>query len=527
MAVKMEIVLNRWLHSLKISVSSSYLSDKLRSHSDYPSLSSITAALDELGIDNAALVVDKEKLDKLPVPFLAHSSVNGGRFIVVKNIKKQILKNTKFEKNWNGIAVLAEKPENWYHADNASNLVKETKVKYQIILAGVVIILFAGISLFNHFSWQIVSLFLFSLVGLASAILIVQHELGISNELTEQLCSAGKNTDCEAVMHSKGSRVGKWFNWADAGIIYFSSFLLLLVSLSSGLLILAILSAAAIPFTFFSLYYQWQVVKKWCPLCLITVAILWMQFVLLLPLLTAFNLTAVGVSAIAFIAFIFTAVSAIWLLIIKTTLNHNIELTDKNYSLLRFKNNPNIFSALLKQQRKADITPFENDLQLGNLSAPLQIMVACDPYCRPCAKVHEALDKLTTKNDIGLTVRFAIKTGNREDKKLQAVEYVLRLLHGKSNAYKRRALHEWYAEMNMEKFNEKYLLKEDVNVDDLLIQHENWSEKTKIAFTPTIFINGNELPKQYDVADLRQLFQEWKNKEKAEDKQPKNEYLLV
>jgi uncharacterized membrane protein/thiol-disulfide isomerase/thioredoxin len=337
------------------------------------------------------------------------------------------------------------------------------------------------------------------------AVLIVQQELGISNELTEQLCNTGKNTDCDAVMHSKGSRVAKWFNWADAGIIYFSSFLLILVSSSPGLLILAVISAAAIPFTFFSLYYQWGVVKKWCPLCLITVAVLWVQFILLLPLLIKFDMAAVEKSEAAFTVFIITVVAAVWLLIIKPIFDKNKELTGKNYSLLRFKNNPDIFITLLQQQRRVDITPFENDLQLGNSAAPVQIMVACNPYCGPCAKAHEALDKLIEKNDIGLTVRFAVKAESKEDKRTQAVEYLLQVLNDMTNIYKRKVLNNWYAGMNMKKFKDIYPLKERTAIDDLLNNYAQWSEIAKITFTPTIFINGYELPKQYGIGDLEGL----------------------
>jgi hypothetical protein len=99
-------------------------------------------------------------------------------------------------------------------------------------------------------------------------------------------------------------------------------------------------------------------------------------------------------------------------------------------------------------------------------------------------------------------VRFTVKTEKKEDKKTQAVEYILQLLADGTNNYKRKALHDWYAEMNMDKFREKHLLKEGLNVDDLLKQHEQWSEEAKIAFTPTVFINGYELPKQYKTDEL-------------------------
>jgi protein-disulfide isomerase/uncharacterized membrane protein len=521
--------IRKWLKELSINVSLNYLKHQLECHPDYPSMVSITDTLDELGIANAALTLDKRKLDEVPIPFLAFSSINGEGFIIVKNIKEQLQQNLGFEKNWNGVALLAEKPEHWHHAENESHLLKERKSRYHIALTIAMIILFAIIYLFNYFSSQLISLFLSSLIGFAIATLIVQHDLGISNDLTEQLCRTGKNIDCDAVMHAKGSGFSKWFNFADTGIIYFSSFFMLLVSLSPGLLILAVLSAAATPFIFYSLYYQWRVVRKWCPLCLIIVAILSMQFIIVLPVLMEFDFTTIGIREIVLTVFIIAVSASVWFLMLKPTLNRNKDLIDKNVSLQRFKNSLDIFTAALKQQRRADTTPLENDLQLGNAAAPIQIMVACNPYCSPCAKAHKALEELITKHDIGLTVRFAIRSAEKENKGTQAVEYMLQLLTNETIIYKRKALHEWYVDMNIEKFREKYPLHEQTEVVSLLKQHELWSKEMQIVFTPTIFINGYELPKQYNVENLKQLLRGWKNKEETiENKQLEHyEYAVV
>lgn len=209
------------------------------------------------------------------------------------------------------------------------------------------------------------------------------------------------------------------------------------------------------------------------------------------------------VNGLLFSVFVFTSTAAVWLLVIKPALQKNKQLVDKNYSLLRFKKNPDIFNALLSKQKKVDTTPFENDYQLGNPDACLQIMVVCNPYCSPCAKAHEILHELVKKNDIGLTVRFSIKADNKEDKGTQAVEYILQLLSDNPNVNKRQILHDWYKVMDLEKFRHQYLLGNKGDVDVLLRLQDQWVEGAKIQFTPTIFINGYELPKQYRVNDLK------------------------
>lgn len=497
-------VVFRWMRLSGIRLSRRYLDEQLQSHPDYPSLLSITDTLDELGITNMSLVVDKKKLDELPVPFLAHNPINGGSFIVINDVLGQIKQNKSFEENWDGIVVLTEKPEGWRHKGNENALRKEQAVNKYIISGIAVAVILAILSLSGVLNYQTGGLLLTAVAGMAIAVLIVQQELGISNKITEQLCSAGKETDCNAVIRSKKAKLAEWFSWSDAGIIYFASYLLLLV-VSSAESALAIISAAAIPFVFFSAYYQWRVVKKWCTLCLLIAAILILQFVLWLPALLRFDSDIFSLNNFSVTGSIFSIMAVAWLLAVKPALHRSKELEEKNYVLQRFKNNANVFNALLTQQRRVDTAPFEFDLQLGNPLAALQIMVACNPYCRPCAKAHELLHELVKRNDIGLTVRFSVKADNKEDKRTLAVEYLLQLLKKESSNYKRKVLHDWYLMMDMVKFSRQYLINDNENVDVLLSQNEEWSEQAKIQFTPTIFLNGYELPKLYRVEDIKNI----------------------
>ena len=513
MALNLEQQVGRWLRSMGINISSSLLREKLQTHPDYPSLLSVTDTLDDLGIDNAALQIEKEWLNEAPLPFLAHNAAKG-EFVIINDIAKQISENPYFEKNWNGTALLAEKTYNWQHTENLERLGKERKRKQTILLALSSVVALAGLCLINNFSWQQTGLLITTLAGCAIAVLIMQHELGISNELTEQLCSAGKHTDCDAVMHSKGSHLSKWLNWADAGIIYFASYSFLLVTLlytgnAAVIFLLAILSCAAVPFTLFSLYYQWRIVKKWCTLCLLTVSVLWLQFFFLLPVTLSLSKgdtwRLIAPSDLLFTAFTFCTISTAWLLLLNPAFKKNKDLRSKNFFLLRFKNNPDVFVTFLKQQRKADTTPFENDLQLGNPDAAVQIVIACNPYCSPCATAHKTLHELAEATDIGLTIRLSVKPEDNEDKRTIAGKYIMQVVNKMGTDFKRNVLHDWYALMDLEKFMKKYPLQKETDIRQQLQAHEQWNKEAKIEFTPTLFINGYQLPRQYRTEDLKNL----------------------
>jgi protein-disulfide isomerase len=489
-----------WLRYTGFNLSSAFFSNQLESHPDYPSIASITDTMDALGIPNAALVVDKEKIQELPLPFLAHMEHPEGGCVLITDPAKQLTTD-----NWSGIVIVAEKPEHWQHKENSEALVQEQKSKKLLLLMVSAGILFAFLSLINNFSFISVFLLTFSLAGLFVAVLIVQQEMGINNHLANQLCGVNK-TDCNAVIHSKGSRAGKFLNWADAGIIYFSSYLMLLVTSinnsGSGINVLPVLSALVLPFTIFSVYYQWRVIKKWCVFCLLVITVLYVQFFLLLPVMNANIFKNIGFKELVFAAFIFSLFTAIWLLVVKPVLKNSREIDKVNLALMRFKKRPDVFQSLLQRQKKVDYTPFEDDLQLGNPEAPIQILVACNPYCGPCATAHKILHDLVEKNDIGITIRFSLKITNLEDKRTEAISYLLQLVKDQTTYYKRKALYDWYKYMDLEKFKNIYPLKTSIDIYKKLKEQQDWSEKTQIKFTPTIFINGFEMPVQYRAKEL-------------------------
>ncbi len=525
-----DTLVNNWLQEMKIPVSKTYIRHQLLSHPDYPSLLSITDTLDELGIENTAVQIEKNKLHEMPVPFLAHLNGGGGEFAIIKNRDNLEKQFPNFFQRWGGVSIAAEKPGNLKHKENTVWLTKDKKQIEAVTLTFILLSAFIISANLISINWLQAGLFIVAVAGIFVSWMIVTKELGIENKIADSVC--GKDADCDTVINSKTIKLPLNIGWSDAGIIYFSFLLIALLISSytaagSGLyILLALFILPAIPVTLLSVYYQWRVVKKWCRLCLITAALLWIQFFVLLPQtlsLTQTGLANISFSDILLSGFLLFITAAAWLWL-KPLLKGNKKLETENFAGKRFKYNADVFMALLEKQRKVDTTAFENDLQLGNPTAPLQIMVACNPYCGPCAKAHEVLHELVERNDIGLTVRFTIKTENKEDEKLQAVTYIHQLTNGKEPGYKRMVLHHWNKLMNIEKFKEKYQEKKiNDNYSDIgisgtengspsfggvgqaLLQQEKWSGESKITFTPNIFINGYELPKQYNVNDLTGL----------------------
>jgi protein-disulfide isomerase len=518
MSQNLSFQVSSWLNQLKITVSGNYLKTQLQSHPDYPSLASITDVLDELGIENTAIEIEKGQLPVLPIPFLAHLRSNGGEFVIIKDRNDPEKQFQKFFERWSGAVVLGEKSEGWNHEGNNKWLQRERKKRLRIAASVGLLSGFIIASAIFVWQWKQAVLLLIATAGVFTSWLIVSRDLGIENKIADQVC--GKEADCDVIIKSKSSKLPLGISWSDVGIIWFS-FLLLSLLINSFtkttfnlFILLSLLATCSLPFTIFSINYQWRAAKKWCRLCLIAIGLLFAQFIILFPLWQQISAWRLEPNNLIVSCLLLFFVASVWL-VVKSLLKINKKLEVENFVSLRFKNNPDIFTALLQKQRKVDVTLFENDLQLGNSDADVQIMVACSPYCGHCANAHKILHELVEKNDIGLTVRFAVKTDNKEDKKLKASQQILKLLQGTSIAQKRRILHDWYQEMNLDSFLQLYSLNEKAkdNIIETIKLHEHWSEEAKIQFTPSIFINGYELPKQYKADDLRQLIRNIEIKE--------------
>jgi protein-disulfide isomerase/uncharacterized membrane protein len=505
-------ILYNWLREMKIPASKTYIRQQLLSHPDYPSLLSITDTLDYLGIENAAVQIEKDRLKEVPTPFLAHLNGRGGEFVLVKNRDNIEKEFPDFFIHWDGVVVMAEKKESWVHELNNAWLQKENKQRAAISGTLIILVVFIIVASLSVLNWIQALMFLISITGVFVSWMIVSKELGIENKIADQVC--GKDANCNSVIHSKQAKLPFGIGWSDAGIIYFSFLLMaLLISSFTGnndelYILLSVLATCAIPITLLSVYYQWRVIKKWCRLCLITVGLLWAQFFVLLPeLLSAvrggvINITFNNILLSSFLLF-FTAAACLWL---KPLLKENNKLEAENFKSKRFKNNPEVFKALLEKQRRIDVNPDGLGILLGNPLAKNIIIKVCNPYCGPCAKAHPVIDKLLEENkDLKVQIMFNA-SDDEKDIRAKPIKHLMALYEKSSGQLIEQALDDWYTadEKDYDVFAAKYVLNGELEKQsDKLKAMKNWCDEVKIEFTPTFFINGYQLPKQYKIEDVK------------------------
>lgn len=490
----------KWLNNQSIHISKNYLRLRLETHPEYPSLTAVQDTLAELEIVSNAYETSKEELIKNGKPFLAHFNLGDGHILSFNNLTEAESKVKDFDKQWSGVVMLADKKDNYGNTEHNS-LLKKEKINQFFGLAAmsILFISFLELAAWNN-SLPGILLLLSNIAGLYFSWLIVQKEFGISNSISDKICSMAKHSRCESVLFSKAAKLLSWLTWGDVGIIYFSASLLFIAATlftASSLQLYYYISLTGLLFPLYSLYYQWKVVKQWCMLCNAVLAALFLDALISFSFInTSLVLNKELLVEISACILGTALVLSCWLLL-KFVFQKSIRSLDNEIKALRLKRNPEIFNALLQKEIANPVNLPEKDeaIQFGNPFAPYQIVIACNPYCGPCAKAHQGIEELYEKNpdSFSVSIRFALDENNDEDKRVQTVKAIIKAARKQPF----EAVKDWYNLFDLEKFNALYKVN-GLDVNGYTERHIQWSKEVGINATPTFFINGKKLPGLYN-----------------------------
>jgi uncharacterized membrane protein len=499
-----------YLLGCNIKVSKDYFEQRIKSHPNYPALLSLIDTLNELDLENKAVQAEEKNILQFSFPFLAQTpkAVNG--FEIVPSIEYYERNKEKFLNRWEGIAVMVKSGQTINNQEHEKFLKKKKENDGKLILASLVgFFFYSVITVLNFYPAFAVFSFL-SICGIAISSLIILHKFGKSNSFVQRFCDSGKSHDCDLVLNSRVSEIIKGVHFGDIGFIYFLG--ITFYYLFSGIggfgrhafALLTLPSCLAFVFSFFSVYYQWKIVKAWCKMCVMTIAIIWLQAILSFFYVAEtkqiiFNPQILLQFSLAFLL-------AFGWLLIKPLIKIKLDDKESAIKLLKWKRNPDIFQALLQQQPYVDTFVSRNPVQFGKVDSPLQLTIVSNPFCRPCAIAHKELEELYKRFSglVSLNVIFLVKSAtDKEDRKTIAVEHILEAILSTNN--KLQVLHEWFETMNIEKWEEKYPCIQNSNVLIHLQNYEYWLQNNIVPHTPLIYMNGNLFPKQYVLKDIESL----------------------
>ena len=204
-----------------------------------------------------------------------------------------------------------------------------------------------------------------------------------------------------------------------------------------------------------------------------------------------------GKSFIDFIICYMIPVFILWSIIPLCKKEQQFKSLDKY--LYKIKFNEIIFKTLLASQETLILNDLAKCITSGDPSATLIVTVVLNPYCVFCAEMHDRVIKLLNKYSKELRLEYVfIGEENMEKviKKLIAI-YLLEKLNF-PNVYT-----EWFQRRD-EKIFEKYKIDEicDNAAQMIYIAQHKWKEDRKVIVTPTVYVNGHELPIEYEIEDI-------------------------
>jgi uncharacterized membrane protein len=514
-----------YLNQIKVKVNNSTVNETLQNHPDWPGLLCITDSLNKWNIPNGAGKITVDKIDELPLPFAAYTLDSESPLVIVTQVNDETIQlyqkdynkpitqlKEDFIKKWNGVYLIAEPNEHSGEVNYTANkkqvffksLVPALAIGAVIVFSFLLLNKIAGTAAF--LATGVYLQYLILLVGVMVTALLLWYEIDKSNPLLQKVCTGMVKGNCNAILTGKQAKVFSWLSWSEVGFFYFAGSLLALLFVPNAIILLAWLTIFALPYTIFSVYYQWRVAKQWCILCLAVQALLVVGAVNVIASNFLFSLPQLSFLLIPNCLLLFLLPALIWFAVKPYILNlQQAKNTKREY--LRIKFNTEIFNTLLKKQ-KALIIPADGlGINLGNPAATNTIIKVCNPYCSPCAKAHPKIDALLEQiPNLKAQIIFNTTT-NEQDRGAKPVKHLLAIASEGSNEKGiKKSLNDWYfAETkDYETFAAKYpmngeLLKQEGKIEAM----EKWCKAAEIAFTPTIFINGYQLPDAYSIEDLQ------------------------
>jgi protein-disulfide isomerase/uncharacterized membrane protein len=523
-----------FLKQLKVKVNSRTVNETLQNHPDWPGLLCITDSLKKWDIPNAAGKIEVDKIDELPIPFAAYTNNRENALAIITNVsdtRVQVYQKNynnpiteskeDFFKKWNGVYLIAEPNK---HSGEANYKANKRKAFLQSLIpvAAIAALITFSLLLLNKVSGtypsSLMGIYLqyfILLLGVIITSLLLWYEIDKTNPLLQKVCTGIAKGDCNAILTGKQAKIFSWLSWSEVGFFYFAGSLLVILSASegsagsgtsAGLFLLAWLNILALPYTVFSVYYQWRIAKQWCVLCLAVQALLLLGGINVIANSFLFPLSQLPFLLIANCLLLFALPVLFWFAVKPYILRlQEAKNTKREYLRIKFSNE--IFDTLLKKQKQITVPSDGLGIDMGNPTATNTIIKVCNPYCGPCAKAHPKIDALMEQIPNLKTQIIFNTTNNEQDRGSKPVKHLLAIASGDHDEKMiKQSLDDWYLAdiKDYEKFAAKYPMNgELLKQGDKIAAMEKWCKATDIVFTPTIFINGYQLPDAYSIEDLQ------------------------
>lgn len=505
---------------------------ELEKHPNYFSLIAISDVLKTLKIENIAWRQSFDKLANISGPFLIHTNLNGGEFLVVTKIEKEyvVVSNEKlnkhklsiedFKKIFGGVVLTVESIPKSSIFRKIFFTINEVKTYVIAVFLMVMVIstLFFNTNYFNNLNWQLGWLSLVKITGLITSIFLLIQLVDNNNPFVKAICQPNSKTDCNTILSSNAAKIFEWLSWSEVGFFYFAGTLLLLLFGNNSIVswrVIIIFNFISLPYTFYSIYYQAYIAKKWCILCCTVQGLLWLEVIPNISQLSVvfqkdslYNFGEIGFTKTFFTLFVCLLTPIVFWIILKPLFLINQQLLPLKNQLRRFKYNRDFFNRMLIIQPKYSLPDEDWCILLGNKEASNIITMVTNVHCAPCAKMHKILDEFINHYD-DLQARIVFTSPNKNDSKISVCHKLMALNELKDKCIVKKALNDWYegTKKNYKNWEKIYPIEYHESEFLKIDKQRDWCKMVGVTGTPTFLLNGYRLPELYHLPDLKYMLE--------------------
>ncbi len=459
----MSLILKDFLSAAGVAHTSLYADNIFYSNPNRTNLLGLKQMLSLYGIEAVGVRVADSNVQELSFPCILHvendfvvaTQCNDTYIIYKQDGQERKVEISAFRPLWDGYALIMkdkglgtrdEKKEEPHYQEHRKQMWME-----RIPLWGIGIILCGMLVLGAAFSTlSSVALTLTAIIGFVFCVFLAEKEVKGTSRWGDKLCKALGEGNC-----SKKSTDGKLLgtlSLSEMGLGYFMAQIISLSLLPDAFVTLSAISVLALLFCPWSIMTQWKM-KNWCALCLLVVGILVIQGSLSLYHL---SFLAPYPSPSAPHSLLLTPCLLLLLSIILAHLlvrgeHRKMESRKWKWAFQAFRNDRIVFEAKLKKQAPRKIEEHDVTKQEGNPQASHCLTVVTAADCPHCQAMEPRIKQLAQQLGEKLCIQYIFLSDKTDEAKF------------------------------------------------------NFIQRTGIQGTPTLLVDGYDLPLGYEVEDLQLL----------------------
>ena len=473
--------------------------------------------LEDYDISTYGIKFNNKETAELTFPCLL---VIGGQFVVATDYHDGYItydyygnKNTvqieKFNGVWTGEALVCEEvPLKIEEKDYRRNRIQEIIDIFSNMIPILLPLIIASIIFFHRSPTSGIIKYadlLINLFGLTICYFLLEKQIKGASEFGDRLCSFFHKVSCNFILDDEKAKIFG-YTWSEIGMAYFMTRLICWSMQPLLELPCSMINLFAIPFSIWCIIYQFRK-NMICTLCMCVQTSIWCTAILhIIYYVTStdefhVDLLFMIVCSSMYILGVIIVNRVVLAIVLNVKLQNSISLARS------LKSDKDVFHLILHKQHKVEVPDTKKYTQYGSDKAKYVVTILTNPYCSHCADIHERIKKLLRSIEDKIAIQYVFEAF------LDAQKRACKLLIASHQQLNREDNHElldmWFHKKNtnINFYVEKYHLDLDLDdVDDTLNYYHHWRMSTQLTATPTLFINGYLLPKEFEVEDLLYLF---------------------